>query len=96
MKATGITRGIDSFGRVEIPEGIRRKMKVHEGDILEIYLEEEGVLFRRYAPPSVEGIVKDLETEIREQAHIIGTANVNKINKKIREIKRLLSKEVSD
>lgn len=49
MKATGIVRRIDDLGRVVIPKAIRRTLRIHEGDMLEIYLSDEGgVLFRKY------------------------------------------------
>ena len=34
MKATGIVRRIDDFGRVVIPKEIRRIMRIREGDPL--------------------------------------------------------------
>lgn len=40
MKATGIIRRIDDLGRILIPKEIRRKMKIQEGDALEIYTDD--------------------------------------------------------
>lgn len=49
MKATGIIRRIDDLGRVVIPKEIRRTLKIHEGDPLEIFTDDEGgVVFRKY------------------------------------------------
>lgn len=48
MKATGIVRRIDDLGRVTIPKEIRRAFNIREGDALEIYTADEGVLFRKY------------------------------------------------
>ena len=51
MKATGIVRRIDDLGRVVIPKGIRRTMRIREGDPLEIYTDAEGeVIFKKYSP----------------------------------------------
>ena len=51
MRATGIVRRIDDLGRVVIPKEIRRQMKIHEGDPLEIFTEADGtVCFKRYNP----------------------------------------------
>lgn len=44
MKATGIVRRIDDLGRVVIPKEIRRTMAIREGDPLEIYTTDGGVL----------------------------------------------------
>lgn len=50
MKATGIVRRIDDLGRVAIPKEIRRTMKICEGDPLEIFLENGGVVLKKYNP----------------------------------------------
>lgn len=51
MKATGIVRRIDDLGRVVIPKEIRRTMRIHEGDPLEIYTDNGGeVIFKKYSP----------------------------------------------
>ena len=49
MVATGIVRRIDELGRVVIPKEIRKRMRVKEGDPLEVYLAEDGVVcFKPY------------------------------------------------
>jgi AbrB family transcriptional regulator (stage V sporulation protein T) len=50
MKATGIVRRIDDLGRVVIPKEIRRTLRIREGDPLEIFLEGDGVVFKKYSP----------------------------------------------
>lgn len=52
MKATGIVRRIDDLGRVVIPKEIRRTLAIREGDPLEIYTTDGGVLFRKYEQPT--------------------------------------------
>lgn len=52
MKATGIVRRIDDLGLVVIPKEIRRTMAIREGDPLEIYTTDDGVLFRKYEQPT--------------------------------------------
>ena len=49
MRATGIVRRVDDLGRVVIPKEIRRTLGIHEGEPLEIYLENDAVIFRRYS-----------------------------------------------
>ena len=49
MKATGIIRRIDDLGRVVIPRGIRRSLKIREGDPLEILIEKNCVCFKKYS-----------------------------------------------
>ena len=53
MKATGIVRRIDDLGRVVIPKEIRRTLRIHEGDPLELFTCEtpngkRGVCFEPY------------------------------------------------
>lgn len=48
MKATGIVRRIDDLGRVVIPKEIRRACNIREGDPLKIFLQDGGVVFKKY------------------------------------------------
>ena len=51
MKATGIVRKIDDLGRVVIPKEIRKNLHIHEGDPLEIFIEQKGeIILKKYAP----------------------------------------------
>lgn len=49
MKATGTIRRIDDLGRVAIPKEIRRTLRIHEGDPLEIYLDHDEIIFKKYS-----------------------------------------------
>lgn len=51
MKATGIVRRIDDLGRIVIPKEMRRVMKIHEGDSLEIYTQSNSeIVIRKFSP----------------------------------------------
>ena len=52
LKMTGIVRRIDDLGRIVIPKEIRKTMKIHEGDPLEIYVVENGeqIVLKKYLP----------------------------------------------
>lgn len=50
MKATGIVRRVDDLGRVVIPKELRRTMEIKEGDPLEIFVQGESVVLRKYDP----------------------------------------------
>lgn len=51
MKATGIIRRIDDLGRIVIPKEIRRQASVHEGEPMEIFLEEDkSIILKPYSP----------------------------------------------
>ncbi|MBP3461655.1 MAG: AbrB/MazE/SpoVT family DNA-binding domain-containing protein [Bacilli bacterium] len=50
MKATGIIRRIDELGRIVIPKEIRKKLKINEGENIEIYIDEdEKIILKKYS-----------------------------------------------
>ena len=62
MKATGIVRRVDDLGRVVIPKEIRRACNIREGDLLEIFLDEDGaVVFRKYIPTYRDDLMATLQ-----------------------------------
>ena len=48
MKATGIVRRIDDLGRVCLPIELRRSLGVSAGDSLEIFMDGENVILKKY------------------------------------------------
>lgn len=50
MKATGIVRQLDGLGRVVIPKELRRTLGIDEGDGLEIFVEGDKIVLRKYSP----------------------------------------------
>ena len=50
MKSTGVVRRIDELGRIVIPKEIRKNMRIKSGDNLEIFLEGDSILLRKYSP----------------------------------------------
>ena len=51
MRATGIVRRIDDFGRIVIPKEIRKTMHIRESDPLEIFTEHDGsIILKKYSP----------------------------------------------
>jgi len=53
MKATGIVRKVDELGRVVIPIELRRTLGIDLKDPLEIYVEGENIIFKKYEPACV-------------------------------------------
>ncbi len=49
MKETGIIRRIDDLGRIVIPKDIRRPLRLREGDAMEIYLDGDAIVLKRYS-----------------------------------------------
>jgi transcriptional pleiotropic regulator of transition state genes len=50
MKATGIVRRVDELGRVVIPIELRRTYKIDIGDPLEIYVDSDKILLKKFVP----------------------------------------------
>ena len=50
MKSTGIVRKVDELGRVVIPIELRRTLGIAEKDALEIYVDDERIIFKKYKP----------------------------------------------
>lgn len=49
MKNTGIIRHVDELGRIVIPKKIREKLNIQEKiDILEIFVEGENIILKKY------------------------------------------------
>ncbi|SDC73577.1 AbrB/MazE/SpoVT family DNA-binding domain-containing protein [Shouchella lonarensis] len=48
MKSTGIVRKVDDLGRVVIPIELRRTLDIAEKDALEIYVEDDRIILKKY------------------------------------------------
>jgi transcriptional pleiotropic regulator of transition state genes len=48
MKSTGMTRKIDELGRIVIPMELRRTLKIGEKEPLEIFVENEKIILKKY------------------------------------------------
>lgn len=48
MKATGIVRKVDELGRIVLPIELRRTLDIAEKDSLEIYVEGDDIILRKY------------------------------------------------
>lgn len=60
MKATGIVRKVDELGRVVIPIELRRTYKINIGDPLEIYVDSDKILLKKFVPTCMFcGVVND-------------------------------------
>ncbi|MFY9188237.1 MAG: AbrB/MazE/SpoVT family DNA-binding domain-containing protein [bacterium] len=53
MKSTGIVRKVDELGRVVIPIELRRTLDIAERDALEIYVDADKIVLKKYQPDCV-------------------------------------------
>ena len=50
MKSTGIVRKVDELGRVVIPIELRRTLGIAEKDSLEIYVDDDQIILKKFKP----------------------------------------------
>ena len=53
MKSIGIVRKVDELGRIVLPIELRRTLDIAERDELEIYLDDDKVVLRKYEPSCI-------------------------------------------
>ena len=56
MKATGIVRNLDELGRIVLPMELRRTLNMKSHDKVEIHVEGDNIILRKYAP-AIEGCI---------------------------------------
>lgn len=53
MKSTGIVRNVDELGRVVLPKELRGTLNIGEKDALEIFIDEEKIILKKYDPDCI-------------------------------------------
>lgn len=53
MKATGIVRKLDQLGRIVIPKELRNTFDLKENDPIEIFVDGNDIILRKYQPACV-------------------------------------------
>lgn len=53
MKSTGIVRKVDDLGRIVIPKELRGTLNIDIKDGLEIFVEGEKLILRKYEPACI-------------------------------------------
>lgn len=48
MKATGVIRRVDDLGRIIIPKSVRKELNIKEGEPMELFIDGNDVVFRKY------------------------------------------------
>ena len=63
MKTVGSVRHIDPLGRIVIPKDMRNRLEIEEGDSLEMILDDNTIVIRKYNPACILcGNTKDIVT----------------------------------
>jgi len=53
MKSTGIVRKIDELGRIVLPKELRRVLSIEQSNSLEIYVEGNRIILKKYEPTCI-------------------------------------------
>lgn len=53
MKSLGITRKVDKLGRIVIPKELRGTLSIGEKDALEIFVEGDTIVLKKYEPACI-------------------------------------------
>ncbi len=100
MKLAGIVRRIDELGRIVIPKEIRKTLHIKNGENLEIFVQNETIIIKKYSElgnlkelsdtltKTVNQILKDniLITDTDKFISIEGNLKTKYLNKEISEI----------
>lgn len=53
MKAIGIVRKVDELGRIVLPMELRRTFNIQKEDPLEIFVDEDTIVLKKYEPACI-------------------------------------------
>lgn len=61
MKATGVVRPLDEVGRITLPMELRKSLNLEERAPLEIFVDEDRIILKKYTPSDIfTGSMEDL------------------------------------
>ncbi len=86
MKSTGIVRKVDELGRVVIPIELRRTLDIAEKDSLEIYVDNDRIILKKYKPSmtcQITGEVSDNNLSIANGKIVLSPEGAREIMKEI-------------
>jgi len=100
MKSTGMVRRIDELGRIVIPKEIRNSLRLHDGENMEILIDDSGsIVLKRYMIMNkLEGLAQNFTDAIHSliKKNVLIT-DVDKIIAFSGNLKKeYLKKEISD
>src|SRR5699024_10019495 len=63
MKSTGMIRKVDDLGRVVIPIELRRSLKINEKDPIEIYVDDDKIILKKYVANKSGDITGEIQVD---------------------------------
>lgn len=98
MKATGVVRRIDDLGRIVIPKEIRRNLRIRDGESLEIFVDDEGIVLKKFSvmrniDEYASNLVESLYSLLKKSIVI---TDLNSVLACSSNLKSVLGKSISD
>ncbi|PLR78465.1 AbrB family transcriptional regulator [Bacillus sp. V3-13] len=93
MKSTGIVRKVDELGRIVIPKELRNTFEIQEKDPLEIFVENEKIVLKKYTPYRaclLTGEVSDKNLSLADGKIILSPAAAEEL---LKDLKKMLKIE---
>ena len=92
MRATGMTRPLDSLGRVCLPKEIRRSLGINEGDPLEFFVEGDSIILRKYNTiGDLEQLIDSVEKTIQAKDAVASATLINALLDKTKEMRDIIN-----
>lgn len=66
MKSIGVVRKLDGLGRIVLPKELRKTMNMAEGDPIEIFVDNEYVMLKKYNASGVCMVTGEVSNENKE------------------------------
>ena len=91
MRSIGVMRRIDDLGRVVIPREIRKRLRIEEGDPLEIFTNKNEIILRKYdVSIGLCELVRRMENELADVKSDMEIETANKIYEHISALQDIL------
>jgi len=99
MKTTGIVRRIDELGRIVIPKEIRKNLRITDGESIEIFIDEDKVILKKYSALNkiedyAEKFTDSIHSFLKHNIIITDTDNIIAVSGNLK--KEYLNKQISE
>lgn len=89
MKEIGVVRRLDDLGRITIPKEIRNKLGIGNRGELEIYMEQDKIVLKRYDSTKLSDQIFKLEEIIEEESEKLGQERITRMKTYLQELAKL-------
>lgn len=107
MKSTGVVRRVDDLGRIVIPKEIRRTLRIRDGEELEIFVDSDEIILKKFSKVidlgdvsnKIIGVVSSLvgKTILVTDRDVVVTGSGDYKKKYVnRKISKIIEKVISD